>query len=1726
MRRFLEASIVLRHAIVITLLLALTSSAAPFPSWWTTRGVLKSGTPLPDDYAVLNQGQLKNIALAAFREFEDRIPGGAGAELTAAINGFTQIQNGQRVPKTSAQTDDFAVVSIGQLKAIAKPFYKRFSDVYLEGVFPWPIRQGETDDFAVATIGQAKALFAFDFTLPIAVPAPNPVQVSVLSSTLNRFQWTSVPGATNYRIERKQPYVYGSDYQWAPLATVAAPTTFHDDTSVAAGHMYAYRAIAIRLGQESLPSAEAITHTGPDSDGDRIPDFVEGGPENDADSDGVGDYLETDADADGIPDAMELANGTDPRDTDTDNDGISDEEDFWPGDPKRTKPIPLLNYAAIDLNDYLTTPVLPILAKPVIDSNSKAAWAGWAPGPGVYRTVAWDGGNIQTRDAVPSHWEWDEGGVPHRAGIGLTPSFPCIAADGTLNGNGGINYEFLDESKTPPDWYPYANTTITFTLSPTGFDPSPDYSLPPPSDNRNRYLATSVDGKLLWMGFSQQFINGEFIDFYTLKVDNLTVEGPHDQSRGFSAQLAAISPNGKIIWERTLDGVQEILYSQPVGSIYTHQVVNFPSPAPKCEALNNDGWVGGGLGYEDPNEPRDPNNPNGPKGRGSIGFLWKPDGTLTTFHDLLPQEYREMIHSAVPYLISEADPTTGFPSIAFRAAVQNGTKANQGRMETLIMDWVDRDGPGGAAPETRIRILFVPGTSGQNVLANLESFNGSHIAVGSTTSVGVALFIPFEFVALDADGNPTDEPIGGQTSMPSPVVNVQCNISNLARAVSGQITGTVTVSGTVKSDLCDTMPAPGGQIDAIELFVNHSGDPVASIPLNVTKGTTGTFGKPYPYLGEVVDFAVHNVPLTEGTNILSFSAKDKVYKNPGYCEWSAVVRAPQFASGTVVSVASVSTTTAFTSLTTDPQGRQQLTVSYAKGIAAPQPILLVETAAGSGLLTGTNGSGVTVSAKSVSSSLPTRRRVFETTITDSTIALSGISLVLAESGFNTGQFTGAYSFLANANGSAFEPPPPPEGSSGSEMVYLEGYVEVTQSTGGVTKAFVARALIGNWGEDFKVHLGNDSLVGTTSPGPGGWAYLRRHSTNHPLIFTLRPGNQGPFIIDESAYLTALRNIFESVAFSSPAAFLKGFAAGVYEGGYHLVADTGSAIAGGVRYIGNAVVIFTGSVKITLKEVANIDATADMAFLDYPIRENDVVNDQASALAKFFWEAAKFLYAFQQAQNDLVLAFLLGNDVFGEESMSNVSEAHRIMFSMAAELLADLIKSVKSFADGDPESQGRIIGRAVFEIVTIIFGAELAIPKLTKVAFLQKLVDKPIFKGIRVGIVENINKLSKTKMCFVAGTPVWTKNGLTNIEDVKPGDYVMSRDEFTGEQCYKPVVETFITHPTSLIHIRYAALNRHGGEAEGDDSSDEEHQSTSMGGTLVCTPQHPFYLVNREQLGFVEAGSLRTGDQLQLIDGSIATVNRLEAEQAAPSNRFTTYNFEVADFHTYFAGESGVWVHNHGAWCEELFSYFEVLNKEWDDVWRSFHAVLNNPGRFAELPSRWRLRLLNEVRSYHFSGRVGSTVAPWNDLSKLAAQELNQVHSADVLAKNMKAVYGVPRPTNEFTPHHLVMSVDAQTPLGDASRRAREVLQQYQIDINDAANGVFVPNRNAVDPSVEWDIYGPHHRGSHPEQYMREVADRLELVAQSPGATGADIRDELQRIALDIVELRLPIHNLP
>jgi len=133
--------------LICALLLVTNVPAAETPAWWQTRGVIQTNA-MPNDYAALNVGQLKQIAFAAWQELET-LPGGA-----------------KFAPVFTNAANNYAAVNVGQLKTVATPFYDRLITSRLVTNYPWATNPS-TNNYAIANIGQAKNLFTFTFDITI-----------------------------------------------------------------------------------------------------------------------------------------------------------------------------------------------------------------------------------------------------------------------------------------------------------------------------------------------------------------------------------------------------------------------------------------------------------------------------------------------------------------------------------------------------------------------------------------------------------------------------------------------------------------------------------------------------------------------------------------------------------------------------------------------------------------------------------------------------------------------------------------------------------------------------------------------------------------------------------------------------------------------------------------------------------------------------------------------------------------------------------------------------------------------------------------------------------------------------------------------------------------------------------------------------------------------------------------------------------------------------------------------------------------------------------------------------------------------------------------------------------------------------------------------------------------------------------------------------------------------
>ena len=153
-------------------------------------------------------------------------------------------------------------------------------------------------------------------------------------------------------------------------------------------------------------------------------------------------------------------------------------------------------------------------------------------------------------------------------------------------------------------------------------------------------------------------------------------------------------------------------------------------------------------------------------------------------------------------------------------------------------------------------------------------------------------------------------------------------------------------------------------------------------------------------------------------------------------------------------------------------------------------------------------------------------------------------------------------------------------------------------------------------------------------------------------------------------------------------------------------------------------------------------------------------------------------------------------------------------------------------------------------------------------------------GMNSGFNKAANSAGVKPSCFVAGTLVMAVAGMVAIEKIKSGDKVISTDPETMETSPKTVLETYIREVNKLVHL------------------------TINGEEIITTFDHPFYVRER---GFVNACELWVGAQLLDVNNNILVVGNTRLELA--KNPVKVYNFQVEDYHTYYVGENGVWVHN-------------------------------------------------------------------------------------------------------------------------------------------------------------------------------------------------------------------------
>ncbi|MDV7414650.1 polymorphic toxin-type HINT domain-containing protein, partial [Acinetobacter baumannii] len=171
---------------------------------------------------------------------------------------------------------------------------------------------------------------------------------------------------------------------------------------------------------------------------------------------------------------------------------------------------------------------------------------------------------------------------------------------------------------------------------------------------------------------------------------------------------------------------------------------------------------------------------------------------------------------------------------------------------------------------------------------------------------------------------------------------------------------------------------------------------------------------------------------------------------------------------------------------------------------------------------------------------------------------------------------------------------------------------------------------------------------------------------------------------------------------------------------------------------------------------------------------------------------------------------------------------------------------------------------------------------------------PSLGRVGSGISRTWNKLFKPCGCFDDDTPVLTKDGYKRIVEIKEGDLVLARHEETGEIAYKPVKRVFVV-PNRRIYL-LKTINSLGKE-----------------NIIEVSDDHPFWVVDKKWVDSIE---LKEGDQLLDANNQVHKVVSITETDRVE----TTYNLEIEGYHTYFAGDVSIWVHNNNCFRYENAPY--------------------------------------------------------------------------------------------------------------------------------------------------------------------------------------------------------------
>ena len=159
------------------------------------------------------------------------------------------------------------------------------------------------------------------------------------------------------------------------------------------------------------------------------------------------------------------------------------------------------------------------------------------------------------------------------------------------------------------------------------------------------------------------------------------------------------------------------------------------------------------------------------------------------------------------------------------------------------------------------------------------------------------------------------------------------------------------------------------------------------------------------------------------------------------------------------------------------------------------------------------------------------------------------------------------------------------------------------------------------------------------------------------------------------------------------------------------------------------------------------------------------------------------------------------------------------------------------------------------------------------------------------------------LSFSANTVVTTSKGKQAIGTLKVGDHVQAYDPATKTVSTQAVQQVFVNHDNDLIDVTLAVPAAHIPTKQQQVAviSHGSHAPPVHEEVVHTTQKHP-WLTTR---GWLRAGQLHLGDQVQQLDGATAIVVELKVIAGTAS----MYDLTVSNVHTFAVGDGQFVVHN-------------------------------------------------------------------------------------------------------------------------------------------------------------------------------------------------------------------------